>query len=399
MNNNKYKVVWLCHFTNDYLNNYFGIEKKELSRWMDSFVNLVLGNNMFDIHVVAPNYWTNKDCIIERDNITYHLYKYRHTGIARLGVFEQLFTKERYIKKKTKEIIDSINPNVIHLFGSENMDYSCGIMNYKTNKNVVISIQGFVNKTINRQGFPRNLVLNYRKKLEQLINSAFSTITLGPTSASRGYINENYPNVTDIKTLSFPTTIPQYDTSIEKKFDIVFWGRICREKGFIDLLDALYALKQKGHRFTLLVIGKLENASKDEIYEKIEKYGLKEQVELAGFQKDTETMFKRAQEGRIYILPTHYDGMPGSVREAMHLRIPVITTPVGSLPILNKENKCVILSETHNIEMLCENILMLLDNKELYETLKNNAAEYASKHFSNKEIVTQLAAIYNDLSK
>ena len=110
-------------------------------------------------------------------------------------------------------------------------------------------------------------------------------------------------------------------------------------------------------------------------------------------------MFKRAQEGRIYILPTHYDGMPGSVREAMHLRIPVITTPVGSLPNLNKEKECVILTDVHNIGKLGENIITLLDNRELYETLKNNATEYASKYFSNKEIVTQLANIYNDLSK
>ena len=399
MDNKKYKLIWLCHFTNTYLNNFFGIEKKELSRWMDSFMNLVLGNEQFEIHVVAPNYWTNKDCIIERDNITYHLYQYRHTKIARLGVFEQLFTKERYIKKKTKAIIDSINPDIIHLFGSENMDYSCGIMNYKNNRNVVISIQGFVNRTPDDQGFPRNLVLNYRKKLERLINSTFSTITYGPTVHTTKYVNENYPNITEIKTLSFPTTIPQYDEKIEKRFDLVFWGRICREKGFIDLLDALHLLKKKGHTPTFLVIGKLENASKNEIFEKIERYGLKEQIEFAGFQKDTETMFKRAQEGRIYILPTHYDGMPGSVREARHLRIPVITTPVGSLPNLNKEKECVLLTDVHDIEKLCENILMLLDNKELYETLKNNAAEYASEHFSNKDIVTQLAAIYNDLSK
>ena len=110
-------------------------------------------------------------------------------------------------------------------------------------------------------------------------------------------------------------------------------------------------------------------------------------------------MFKRAQEGRIYILPTHYDGMPGSVREAMHLRIPVITTPVGSLPNLNSEKECVILSQTHDIKQLSENIELLLNDKELYNTLQANAAEYANEHFSNKEIITQLANIYKDLSK
>lgn len=396
---NKYKVVWLCHFTNDYLNNYFGIEKKELSRWIDSFTNIVIGNEQLDIHIVAPNYWTHEDLVIKRENITYHLYRYIHTKNVRIGVLEQLFTKERYIKNKIKKIIDGIAPDVIHLFGSENMDYSCGILNYIGNKNVVISIQGFVNKTTDKQGFPRNLVLNYRKKLEQTLNSTFDTITLGPTSTLKGYINENYPNIKNIKSLTFPTTIPEYDSSVEKKYDIVFWGRICREKGFIDLLNALHFLKQKGSLLTLLVIGKLENASKKEIFEKIEKYGIKEQIEFAGFQKNTDTMFRLAQEGRIYVLPTHYDGMPGSIREAMHLQIPVITTPVGSLPNLNRERECVILSKTGNIEELGKNINLLLNDKELYDTLKKNAKEYANNNFSNKEILIQLLELYKEISK
>lgn len=395
---NKFKVVWLCHFTNDYLNKHFGIEKKELSRWIDSFTNIILGNTAFDIHIVAPNYWTNKDEILFRENVTYHLYKYRHTPIARIGVFEQLFTKESYIKNKIKKIIDGINPDIIHLFGSENMDYSCGIMNYANNKNVVISIQGYVNQTKDKQGFPRNLVLKYRKELERKINSTFNTVTLGPNSTSKNYLNENYPNITNIKQLSFPTTIPEYDGSIKKTYDIVYWGRICREKGFIDLLDALYSLKQKGHICSLLVVGKLENASKEEIFDKIEKHGIKEQVKFTGFLKDTKTMFTQAQKGCIYVLPTHYDGMPGSVREAMHLNIPVITTPVGALPNLNKEKECVILSETGNIEQLSEKILLLLNDVDLYNKLKVNAKEYACRYFSNKDILTQLTNIYQELS-
>ena len=396
---NKYKVVWLCHFTNDYLNNYFGIEKKELSRWIDSFTNIVIGNEQLDIHIVAPNYWTHEDLVIKRENITYHLYRYIHTKNVRIGVLEQLFTKERYIKNKIKKIIDGIAPDVIHLFGSENMDYSCGILNYIGNKNVVISIQGHINKTKDKQAFPRNLVINYRKKLERKINSSFDTITISTKKPTSTYISDNYPNITCKRTLFFPTTIPQYHDNIEKKFDLVFWGRICREKGFIDLLDALHILKQEGHLVTLLVIGKLENASKNEIFEKIERYGIKEQIEFAGFMKDTNTMFLKAQEGRIYILPTHYDGMPGSVREAMHLQIPVITTPVGSLPNLNKENECVILSETGNIEKLGNNITRLLNDKELYDTLKKNAKEYANNNFSNKEILTQLLDLYKEISK
>ena len=90
--------------------------------------------------------------------------------------------------------------------------------------------------------------------------------------------------------------------------------------------------------------------------------------------------------------------MPGSVREAMHLRIPVITTPVGVLSRLNDEKQCVILTEPHNTDLLGDKILCLLHDKELYNQLSKNAVEYATKHFSNKEILTQLEDIYKELT-
>ena len=340
MNRERIKVVWLCHFANTFLNEYFGITLKELSRWMDSFMNIVHNRSDIVVHVVAPNYWTNEDCTIERDNIVYHLYRFRLLRMPRLGVLEQLFTREWYVKKKIKRIVDSINPDVIHLFGSENMDYSCGVLNYIHNENVVITIQGFVNDTPDRQRFPRSMVLNYRKRLESIINSTMTKFTMGYNRVAKERFQRHYPNVKTIYTLKFPTTIPCYRSGIDKKYDIVFWGRVCREKGFIDLLDALHLLKKKGLSCSLLVIGKLENASSDEIVRKVHEYDMSESICFAGFFASLDEMFIRAQEGCIYVLPTHYDGMPGSVREAMHLKIPVITTPVGALSQININKRC-----------------------------------------------------------
>jgi len=78
-------------------------------------------------------------------------------------------------------------------------------------------------------------------------------------------------------------------------------------------------------------------------------------------------MYELAQQGRIYVLPTHFDGLPGSVREAMFLKIPVITTPVGALPSLNIEKQCIVLSEVGNPEKLGGNIRRLLTDVKLYE--------------------------------
>ena len=86
------------------------------------------------------NYWTNEDAEVRLRGITYHLYKYHFVNIRKLISFELVFSKERAVQKKIHHIIQEIAPDVIHLFGSENIGYSCGIVPYAKNKNVVISI-------------------------------------------------------------------------------------------------------------------------------------------------------------------------------------------------------------------------------------------------------------------
>ena len=90
------------------------------------------------------------------------------------------------MQKKIHHIIQEIAPDVIHLFGSENIGYSCGIVPYAKNKNVVISLQGFVNRTQDKVCFPRNIILNYRKRLERKINTAFTVFSLSAIAIQSG---------------------------------------------------------------------------------------------------------------------------------------------------------------------------------------------------------------------
>ena len=101
---------------------------------------------------------------------------------------------------------------------------------------------------------------------------------------------------------------------------------------------------------------------------------------------------------RIYVLPTHFDGLPGSVREAMFLKIPVITTPVGALPSLNREKQCIVLSEVGNPEKLGMNIRRLLTDVKLYRELQENAYDKANNAFTNNDILNQLLLMYSQLT-
>ncbi|GAB0486341.1 hypothetical protein KML24008_28420 [Alistipes onderdonkii] len=398
MKEKKLKVVWLCHFVNDELNDYFGIQLDELSRWMDAFFSIVRGDSRLDIHVVAPNYWTNEDAEVRLRGITYHLYKYHFVNIRKLISFELVFSKERAVQKKIHHIIQEIAPDVIHLFGSENIGYSCGIVPYAKNKNVVISLQGFVNRTQDKVCFPRNIILNYRKRLERKINTAFTVFSLSAIAIQSGEYKKECPSIKKVFELAFPTTIPQYNPDIKKQYDIVFWGRVCVDKGVIDLLQAIALLRKEMKDIRALIIGKVENAAVAQINSCMRSLNLQDSVHFAGFQRNLKEMYELAQQGRIYVLPTHFDGLPGSVREAMFLKIPVITTPVGALPSLNIEKQCIVLSEVGNPEKLGGNIRRLLTDVKLYQELQENAYDKANKVFSNNDILNQLLFMYSQLT-
>lgn len=398
MKEKKLKVVWLCHFVNDELNDYFGIQLDELSRWMDAFFSIVRGDRRLDIHVVAPNYWTNEDTEVRHGGITYHLYKFHFVNIRKLVSFELVFSRERFVQKKIQHVINEIAPDVIHLFGSENIGYSCGILPYAKNNNVVISLQGFVNRTQDKVRFPRNIILNYRKRLERKINTAFTVFSMSAIVSQSDVYKKECPNINKTFELAFPTTIPQYNPDIKKQYDIVFWGRVCVDKGVIDLLQAIALLRKEMKDIRTLIIGRIENASAPQINNCMRNLHLHDSVHFAGFQRNLKQMYELAQQGRIYVLPTHFDGLPGSVREAMFLKIPVITTPVGGLPILNMEKQCIVLSEVGNPEALSRNIRQLLTDAELYQRLQENAYDKANKVFANDNILNQLLYMYSQLT-
>ncbi len=61
----KIKVVWLCHFASTEIKEYFKTpEVKEMAPWIFNLIALFQESNEIDLHVVAPNIFTNKTQIL-----------------------------------------------------------------------------------------------------------------------------------------------------------------------------------------------------------------------------------------------------------------------------------------------------------------------------------------------
>src|SRR3974390_2856812 len=91
-------------------------------------------------------------------------------------------------------------------------------------------------------------------------------------------------------------------------------GRLSKEKGFADLVAATAQLASMGDlpAFRVVIVG--DGPDRDALTRKAEALGIGDKVVFAGFQRDMAPYFAMA---RILALPSHSEGSPNVVLEAM----------------------------------------------------------------------------------
>ena len=169
---------------------------RELQPWVQETINLFKNKTDVELHVVAPNFASNTDVETIKDGIYFHFFNYAPRilcscvyPLVRLLVKHDephkvsertvnLFTDFALPKKKIPAIINRIQPDLIHLYGSENPDYAVGVLPFlNSNIPVLLSVQGYAYllKMSNNRFLNRNA--RYRIKYEKIINTNVKYIT------------------------------------------------------------------------------------------------------------------------------------------------------------------------------------------------------------------------------
>lgn len=397
---NKIRVVWLCHFVNDLLNQRYHTNKQERAPWMDLFFNLMSKCPAVDIHVIAPNLCSNKDDEFIQDGITFHLYRY-YPGLFpfKWANLYLALTLGRGYRNKIKFIVKRIKPDLIHLFGSENLDYSSGIFSLIDKYPILVSIQGEISNAKIKGNIVGRIFMQSQIHNERKINSKLRYFTLIDDESWKQSFKHKYP-AAKIFNMYFPTRMPScIEIPIEKKYDFVFYGRVSYFKGIEDLITAIAIVKKSKKDVSLLIIGRISPLYKAQLDQLIKKNKLENNIRFIGFLKSQEDVFRHALQAQIYVLPTYFDGLPGTVRECMYLKIPVITYPVGALPVFNKKRISLLFAKYRDISDLSAQMLFLLNNKLYREKLVRNAYVTITEEFSNDNITSILPNIYTDILK
>ena len=335
--------------------------------------------------------------------------------------------KENDCESLFNKLLDDIDPDIIHIWGSE---YRHSLLMYEIAKQrgmadrCVVSLQGLVsyaskyhynafldNEIINNGTFIEsitnrsianrrdNMSINGKYEIELLKNIKHCIGRTDYDMACVKLINPDikYHYCNEILRKGFYNHVWNYGSC--DKNTIFFSQTNYPIKGFHIMLEALGIVKKYVPDIKLKAIGdntSLIEKAKAGSYRKylnelIKKYDLYDNVEWLGYL-DEASMIYEYLKCNIFVSASSIENSSNSISEAMLMGVPVIASDVGGIKSMMIHEKEGLLYQADAPYMLAYNIIELLRNPDVAIKLGSNAHTRASK---DHDIITNMVLLKN----
>lgn len=170
--------------------------------------------------------------------------------------------------------------------------------------------------------------------------------------------------------------------------DVLFLGRLCREKGIGELLSCVPALVKEFPDFHLYLGGIWEDEELRRLSEQD-----KDHVTWLGWVSGKEKK-KWLRRCPVLTLPSWFEGQSVSLLEAMTNYCGIVAADTGGIPQMILPEKTGILVPVKDASALRESLARLLRDKELCRKFGNAARKKAETEFGIEENMRTLLGIY-----
>jgi glycosyltransferase involved in cell wall biosynthesis len=171
-------------------------------------------------------------------------------------------------------------------------------------------------------------------------------------------------------------------------------GRLSFEKGFVDLVRALGVLKRRWpeDRFHLVIAG--EGPERPRIEAARAEERLADCVTLAGLQHDIRAYYAAAD---LVVMPSHSEGSPNALLEAMIANRAVVATRAGGIPEIVRHEETALLVEPRDLEAMASAIHRMLHAPETRLRLAERARTVALTQYSPEAYRRALVGLYDQV--
>ena len=168
-------------------------------------------------------------------------------------------------------------------------------------------------------------------------------------------------------------------------------GNFTEQKGYPDLLAAASLLLERDPRVRFAVGGR--GPLEDAIRAERDRLGIADRFQMLGPLLDAPRFMAGCD---IFVLASHWEGLPLVVMEAMALGRPIVATKVGGLGEEVRDGIDGLLVERNRPDALAEALGLLVDDSELRERMGRSAAE-AAERFDNLIAIRTIESLYRQL--
>ncbi|MEO7101910.1 MAG: glycosyltransferase family 4 protein [Gemmatimonadaceae bacterium] len=326
-----------------------GGAERVLTTMANWWVNHGRGVTIYTLQASAPFFWLDERVTVVA------------LGLCGGGVVRRTIGAARRVVRLRRALLDG-KPDVVVSF--------IDVANVHA---LLAAIDGVVPVVISERTDPRHHQIGtvwrmlrrmtYPTAAQLVLQSAEVAATFSYMSASTRII----PN--PVLPAPIPASRPAPDV------DVVAMGRFTREKGFDLLLKALQAVSLARGATTLRVWG--DGPEKSALMLLAHELGIANQVEFPG---NTTTPTTALQSGKVFVLPSRYEGFPNVLGEAMAVGLPSIAFDTSSGPRqLIRHGIDGILVHGQDVNALAAGIVQLLDDPDLRDRMEIEAPRVTAR--------------------
>jgi teichuronic acid biosynthesis glycosyltransferase TuaC len=175
---------------------------------------------------------------------------------------------------------------------------------------------------------------------------------------------------------------------------VLFVGAIVKAKGVFDLLSAWVQVKRAYPNASLTMVG--PDGTKGLFSREARSLGVDSSITLTG-PLPPSAVAKLMRQSRLLCLPSHGEGNPVCVMEALSCGLPVVATRVGGIPDIVEHEKTGLLIDKGDVEGLAAALVTLLRDPNWCARMGQAAHAFARVHLDARKTASRLVELYDEL--
>ncbi|MDN4166624.1 glycosyltransferase family 4 protein [Cytophagales bacterium LB-30] len=174
-------------------------------------------------------------------------------------------------------------------------------------------------------------------------------------------------------------------------FVFLFVGRLAKDKGIVELVEAFKRVYQEHTHAKLLLIGPYEQSNSILPENTRNEISNHPAIMAPGRFDDVRPYYALSQ---VYVFPSYREGFPNSLMEAGAMGLPIIASDINGCNEIVEHNKNGLLISPKSINSLFDAMIECLENEEFLKHLKGQSRKFILDNFRNKVVWDELYKEY-----